>query len=275
MGIAIIVPGVSFADANLGKVTLQGNVPVTGLDISGPSTVSGSTNAAKYLPVVTPAATTQRGITWSVTSGSSYASINSSTGILTVLSGASSSSVTICATSSANPSITGEKTITVTYDESQHATPNYYYSKNYPSQSDTVEDILYSNVSTDDCIVAISYDLSSYGSGAFIFTMNTGSSPYQGVTLGWNRSSGPMDTLELTNRVNNTSAGWTALTTLDNESGKIAVKTYRKDGSNGLFLKYTTDGVNWSSEVTIYDLGSSASCGCGYRIAVDIYIGVV
>lgn len=118
MGIALIVPDISFAGANLGKVTLQGVVPLTGLAISGPDSVSGAGNAATYLPVFTPANTTQRGVTWSIVSGGTYASINSASGVLSVLQGASANSVTIRVTSTANASIFAEKTIAVTYSAS-------------------------------------------------------------------------------------------------------------------------------------------------------------
>ena len=118
MGIALIVPDISFAGANLGRVTLQGNVPITGLSISGPDSVIGTANAATYIPVFTPANTTQRGVTWSIESGGTYASINSASGVLSVLQGASANSVTIRVTSIADASIFAEKAIAVTYDAS-------------------------------------------------------------------------------------------------------------------------------------------------------------
>jgi hypothetical protein len=112
MGLAIIVPSISFADANLGKVTLSGNEPIRGLYINLEDSYAGTTVDLKcsYLP----ANTTQRNVVWSIESGSEYASISGST--LTILSGASHNDVTVKCTSASNPSISATKTISVTYE---------------------------------------------------------------------------------------------------------------------------------------------------------------
>ena len=111
MGFAIIVPSISFEDVNLGKVTLSGNVPIRGLYINLENSYTGTKVDLKcsYLP----ANTTQRGVIWSIESGSENASISGST--LTILSGASNNDVTIKCTSASNPSISATKTISVTY----------------------------------------------------------------------------------------------------------------------------------------------------------------
>ena len=114
MGLAIIVPSISFDDANLGKVTLSGNVPIRDLYINLENYYTGTEVDLKcsYLPVNT----TQRDVVWSIESGSEYASISGST--LTILPGALNNDVTIKCASSINPNIVAEKTITVTYDGS-------------------------------------------------------------------------------------------------------------------------------------------------------------
>ena len=89
-------------------------VALTGLSVSGDSTVGNAGNKAQYNVEYTPSNTTQRGVIWSVTSGSAYASIDES-GLLTVKSGANGNAVTIRATSKGNTSIYAEKTVTVTY----------------------------------------------------------------------------------------------------------------------------------------------------------------
>lgn len=89
-------------------------VALTGLSVSGDSTVGNAGNKAQYNVEYTPSDTTQRGVIWSVTSGSAYASIDQS-GLLTVKSGANGNAVTIRATSKENTSIYAEKTVTVTY----------------------------------------------------------------------------------------------------------------------------------------------------------------
>lgn len=114
MGLAIIIPNLDFSSNNLGQVTFDMNVPIKGLSISaGSRTDNNIQMEATYLP----ANTTQTGITWSIQSGSSYASINSSTGVLTILQGASSNSVVVKATSTANSSITATCTLSVTYQK--------------------------------------------------------------------------------------------------------------------------------------------------------------
>lgn len=113
MGRALIVPGVDFSETGLGTVTLKGNVPLSGISIDGPmSVVKEARFTVSYYP---PNTTTQRGVTWSIISGGSYAAIDSNTGVLTALSGASASSVTVKATSIYDQNIYATKTISVTY----------------------------------------------------------------------------------------------------------------------------------------------------------------
>lgn len=118
MGIAIIVPNVSFANNNIGKVTISSNgggsnvIDVTAITISGPSTVNTDSNIATYSVAYTPSNTTQKGVKWSIESGSDYASITQN-GTLTVKK---TGSVTIKATSTYNSSIVATKTISVTYN---------------------------------------------------------------------------------------------------------------------------------------------------------------
>jgi len=112
MGIAVIIPNVSFQDANLGKVTLQDGVPVRSITIIGEDSI---TEPSYYQVNYFPANTSQRGIVWSIVSGGTYASINAETGELSPLVGAFSNSVVIRATSTADSNIYAEKTVTVSY----------------------------------------------------------------------------------------------------------------------------------------------------------------
>lgn len=132
MGLAIIVPSISFDDANLGKVTLSGNVPIRGLCINLNDSYLGTTVNLKcyYLP----ANTTQRDVVWSIKSGSEYVSISGS--VLTILQGASHNDVTIKCTSTSNPTVVAEKTITVTYNAGGETEPIYNI-ENYAVNGDT------------------------------------------------------------------------------------------------------------------------------------------
>jgi hypothetical protein len=94
-------------------VTYSAEVALTGIAISGPSEVSGASQ--QYAAVLTPNDTTQTGVTWSV-SDNTKATIDN-TGLLTILSGANASQVTVTATSTANSSIVATKQVTLTYVE--------------------------------------------------------------------------------------------------------------------------------------------------------------
>lgn len=112
MGVAIIVPGVSYSDNNLGKVTISQQVPVTGISIVGNAVARGE--SSQYTISYSPTNTSQRGVVWSVEQGSEYATINQN-GLLTILQGASSSSVRIKAVSTHNAEVVATKVLQVTY----------------------------------------------------------------------------------------------------------------------------------------------------------------
>ena len=90
------------------------DIDITGLGILGPSTVNDVSNSAQFQVTYSPSNTTQRSVTWSVVSGSDYASIDEK-GLLTVKGGANGSTVKIRATSKDNSSVYAEKSVTVTY----------------------------------------------------------------------------------------------------------------------------------------------------------------
>lgn len=90
------------------------DIDITGLGILGPSTVNDVSNTAQFQVTYSPSNTTQRSITWSVVSGSDYASINGN-GKLTVKSNAKGNEVKVRATSTDKPNIYAEKSVNVTY----------------------------------------------------------------------------------------------------------------------------------------------------------------
>ena len=110
MGVAIVVPGASFRDNNIGQVTPARALVLESLSIDGPSSVYIS---ARFSAIFTPTFTTQRNVLWSIVSGSQYATIDSS-GNVSVKPAVSGQSVTIRCASIDNPAITTEKTIQVT-----------------------------------------------------------------------------------------------------------------------------------------------------------------
>ena len=90
------------------------DIDITGLGILGPSTVNDVSNTAQFQVTYSPSNTTQRSETWSVVSGSDYASIDGN-GKLTVKSNAKGSEVKVSATSTDKPNIYAEKSVNVTY----------------------------------------------------------------------------------------------------------------------------------------------------------------
>ena len=109
MGKAIILTDCDFSAKNVGQVTFS-NIPLQSLSINGDSSIIGS---ATYTPVYSPSYTTQKGVAWSIVDGSAYATIDSSTGVVTAKTGALTNNVTIRCTSTQNSSIYADKTISV------------------------------------------------------------------------------------------------------------------------------------------------------------------
>lgn len=94
------------------------DIDITGLGILGPSTVNDVSNTAQFQVTYSPSNTTQRSITWSVVSGSDYASIDGN-GKLTVKSNAKGNEVKVRATSTDKPNIYAEKSVNVTYSSAE------------------------------------------------------------------------------------------------------------------------------------------------------------
>lgn len=86
---------------------------ITSITITGDSTITGS--EAVFGVTYNPSDTYLTGVIWTIDSGSSYASINSSSGRLTIKEAANASEVVIKATSIYDDSVYGTKTLTLTY----------------------------------------------------------------------------------------------------------------------------------------------------------------
>lgn len=113
MGIAIIVPGADFSLKNLGQVTLADTgpevIPIQGLAINGPTEVNNQENAATYSITYTPIDTTQKGVIWSISTGTNLAVIDQN-GNLTVTG---TGKITIKAMSSRDNTIVATLNVTV------------------------------------------------------------------------------------------------------------------------------------------------------------------
>ena len=104
---------VSISEGTVTKTVALSEAELTGISISGMQSIS---DTAQYTAVYSPSdvLSKYRGVTWSVVSGSAYATIDQN-GTVSAKDGASSSVVVIRATSSYNTAIYAEKTISVTY----------------------------------------------------------------------------------------------------------------------------------------------------------------
>lgn len=116
MGLAIIVPNISFADANLGKVTVSESLgsDLQSIQIVCNDMITGSTRAAMLSVSYTPTNTNQRGISWEIISGSEYAYIDQQ-GYLNILPNANNNAIQVKATSTKNSTIYALKNLTVSY----------------------------------------------------------------------------------------------------------------------------------------------------------------
>lgn len=110
MGVAIITD-LNLSAANLGQVEFVEEVDLEALTVTRGATAD---NQVPFYVAYTPAKTNQKGVTWSV-SGSSYVSIDASTGVLTIKEGASNAKITVKATSTVNTSISATLETTVSY----------------------------------------------------------------------------------------------------------------------------------------------------------------
>ena len=118
MGKAIILQGLDFSKISIGKVHITNGSPLRSLmGINGPSKVFGAANAATFYPSYSPLNTSQRDVTWSIVSGSGYATITN--GVLSIIEGAYNNVVIIRASSTVDSTITIDKSVTVTYSEWQ------------------------------------------------------------------------------------------------------------------------------------------------------------
>lgn len=112
-GIAIIVKDMSFADDNVGQVAIITDpVPVTGISINGSANVPINIKTLTLSVSYTPSDTTERGISWTVVSGGTYASINQN-GVVTLSNLVLNAKFKIRATSTDKPNVYGEKEFTV------------------------------------------------------------------------------------------------------------------------------------------------------------------
>lgn len=114
-GIAIIIQNANYSGRGKGTVTPIIPAVTESISIIGNGEVTGINE--QYNVVYTPAYAQDKGVKWSIVYGSEFASIDEFTGLLTLKSGASSSTITIRATLIANETIYNDKTILGTYDD--------------------------------------------------------------------------------------------------------------------------------------------------------------
>lgn len=116
MGVAIIIPGADFSAKNLGQVTITTEAELTSITITGPTEING--DKGQYIVMYNSGVpSSKKGVAWSVTVGSAYASIDSELGLLTLKTNANKASITIKATSKYDAGVVGTLDIIATYKE--------------------------------------------------------------------------------------------------------------------------------------------------------------
>lgn len=146
-GIALIIKGADYSSKGLGTVTPFQSVDITGLSIDCESSYTGMIVPLKV--AYQPSYTSQKGVTWSLTGGSEYASVNRTTGVLTIKSGASDSTVSVRATSVYNQEIYADASFTVTYDETPVYATGLRISLGTPSNNKIQASVSYIPASTN------------------------------------------------------------------------------------------------------------------------------
>ena len=86
-------------------------IPITGITISGGNTISTRGGTLQLSATVQPSNASNKTVTWSLSGGSSFASINSTTGLLTALA---EGTVTVHATSTDGSGVYGVTTVSIT-----------------------------------------------------------------------------------------------------------------------------------------------------------------
>lgn len=133
MGRAIVIHDVDFSSLNLGKVFTGDTVLITSLEIDAEDSYVGSSFTASVL--YTPANTLMTDITWSITSGNEYATVNQN-GTVSIAAGAQNAQIVLRATSVYVPSVYAEKTISVSRVQLRNSisiSSDYFYTGILPS----------------------------------------------------------------------------------------------------------------------------------------------
>ncbi|MDD7454947.1 MAG: Ig domain-containing protein [Bacteroidales bacterium] len=173
----------------------KSDVAITGLAVTGISSVNNDSNSAQFNVIYLPSNTTQRGITWSIVSGQQYASIDAGTGLLTVKSGARGNTVKVRATSKANTSIYAEKSVSVTYYAATVAVTGVSLSKT-------------------------SISLAEGGSETLLATVSPANATNKAVT--WSSSNDSVATVDASGKVTAVKAGTATITVRTVDGGKTA-----------------------------------------------------
>jgi len=274
MGRAIIIFNVDYSQGGLGKVTFLRHLE--SLDIVGASSV---TSSYVYTVDYNPSNTSESGVVWSVESGNEYASIDQN-GLLTALSGASASSVTIRATSVVNSLIYDEKTIEVTYVEELlnvhrtfNGTVNDVYETDYKLFSSGMTNwTLFAAVpdtAKDNTFRTAIQCMDETGDpyNGLVFHRSNNNSSYGGIGIDLNMTSNGKRSYNKRTRVFMTASNNNNASNRYSNNNPMVIGISR-DGSD---LYYTTDGEVWRKiDVSVVEIENNLVFG-GYKDASGNY----
>lgn len=217
-----------------------GYVPAT-LVIEGASSVSAET--CQYRAIGSNVSDVTTAATWSITSGSEYATINSSNGEVTILTGASESQVTIQAV---YDTLTATTTVTLTYVSGSTSETTTEIVTDESGNTTTVTTIVTENEdgSSSETVQTVITDESGNTVGSSESNTNTNADgSYTGNTVNYDANGDPVDGVNVSG---DTDSNVSTQTVEFDESGNSMVVGYEIDTSENPdgTKTFNEDGVN-------------------------------
>lgn len=232
---------------NITLSVVQSSTPVSSISISGSS--SGEVGDTITLTAsVSPSNATNKAVTWSITSGASYASITSQNDSSCTISLTGSGSITVRATADDGSGVTASKTITISEPEVLVTS----VSISGPSSGDVGDTITLTATTSPSSADNrhVTWSITSGSSRATIISQT-------------DTTTGGSCTIELEN-----AGSITVRATADDNSGKYASKTITiEDPTNNFTLAYSGNG---GSGVPSSQSGTSTSSSYSFTIPATI-----
>ena len=265
-----VVSGVASGSATITVTTHDGGytascavaveeVTITTLTIVGAPSISAET--CNYNAIGDNSEDVTSSATWSITSGSQYATINPNNGIVTILNGANESNVTIQAEYAG---LTATTNVTLTYVSGTESETNTESTVDIGGNTTTVTTTVteYEDGSSVEVIETVITDANGdlIGTSESNKTVNTDGS-YNGTTTNYDANGDPTDGSNVTGDTNGNistqtveydSSGNEVVTGYDIDTSETTGKTFNHDGANTDYYAFdVTHGFELDIDFTI------------------------